>query len=156
VYNLLSMILYPKRVHFVSLMLSHLSTGGRIAHAPEQGHNHNLDSVALNYPCPVGQLRVVRHNKTKCRENEIREQNYCLSIMPMQVYNTSLGSRMGTGPPCGGLPWGPPSMFFLLMVGAPGSPALTPPRGPPSTCVTLMVGALGSPAAARGPVVDVF
>jgi hypothetical protein len=54
-------------------------------HAPEQGHNHNLDSVALNYPCPVSWLRVVGHNRTKCRENESREQNYFLSIMPMQV-----------------------------------------------------------------------
>jgi hypothetical protein len=73
-----------------------------MAHASEQGHNHKLDSVALNYPCPVNQLRVVSYNKTKCRENGTREQNNFLSIMPMQVYTTPLVSRMGTGPPCGG------------------------------------------------------
>jgi hypothetical protein len=28
-----------------------LSTGVRTAHDREQVHNHNLDSVALNYPC---------------------------------------------------------------------------------------------------------
>jgi hypothetical protein len=56
-----------------------------MTHAPEQGHNHNLGSVALNYPCPVSRLRVVSHNRTKCRENETREQNYFLSIMPMHV-----------------------------------------------------------------------
>jgi hypothetical protein len=71
-------------------------------HAPEQGHNHNLDSVALNYPYPVSRLRVISHNITKCRENGIHEQNYFLSITPMQAYNTPLGSRMGTGPPPAG------------------------------------------------------
>jgi hypothetical protein len=73
--------------------------GARIAHAPEQGHNHNLDSVALNYPRLVSLLRVMSHNRTKCRENGTREQNYFLSIMPMQVYNTPLGFQMGTGTP---------------------------------------------------------
>jgi hypothetical protein len=45
---------------------------------------------------------VVSHNKTKCKKNETREQNYFLSIIPMQVYNTSLRCRMGIRPPCGG------------------------------------------------------
>jgi hypothetical protein len=36
------------------------------------------------------------HKRTKCRENETREQNYFLSIMPMQVYSTPLESWMGT------------------------------------------------------------
>jgi hypothetical protein len=44
-------------------------------YAPEQVHNHNLDSVALNYPCPVSRLRVVRHNMSKCRESGTREHN---------------------------------------------------------------------------------
>jgi hypothetical protein len=70
-----------------------------MAHTSEQGHNHKLDSVALNYPCPVNRLRVVSYNKTKCRENGTREQNNFLSIMPMQVYTTPLVSPMGTGPP---------------------------------------------------------
>jgi hypothetical protein len=52
-------------------------------HAPEQGHNHNLDSIILNYPCLISRLKVVNHNRTKCRENETRKQNYFLSIMPM-------------------------------------------------------------------------
>jgi hypothetical protein len=101
-----------------------------MAHAPEQGHNHNLDSIALNYPCPISRLRVISHNRTKCRENGTREQNYFLSIMSMQVYNTPLGSWMGTGPPppLRG-PGCPPSMFFTLMVGVPGSPTPGPPRG---------------------------
>jgi hypothetical protein len=46
-----------------------------MAHNPEQVHNHNLDSVALNNPCLVSQLRVVRHNGTKYRESGTREQN---------------------------------------------------------------------------------
>jgi hypothetical protein len=83
VYSLLSLISYPKHVHFASLTLSQLSTRARTTHATEQAHHHNLDSVALNYPCPVSRLRVVSHNKTKCRENGTHEQNYFLSIMPM-------------------------------------------------------------------------
>jgi hypothetical protein len=47
-----------------------------MVHAPEQGHNHNLDSVALNYPCPVSRLKVISHNRTKYRENGTREQKY--------------------------------------------------------------------------------
>jgi hypothetical protein len=68
---------------------------------PKQGHIHNLDNIALNYPCTVSSLRVVSHNRTKCRENGTREQNYFLSIMPMQVYNTPFRSRMWTGSPAG-------------------------------------------------------
>jgi hypothetical protein len=74
-----------------------------MAHAPEQGHNHNLDSVAVNNPCPVSQLRVIRQSRTKYRESGTREQNYFLSIIPMQVYNTPFGSWMETGPHHGGL-----------------------------------------------------
>jgi hypothetical protein len=89
--------------------------GARIAHAPEQGHNHNLDSVALNYPRLVSLLRVMSHNRTKCRENGTREQNYFLSIMPMQVYNTPLGFQMGTGPPpLRGPPRGPTVDIFYV------------------------------------------
>jgi hypothetical protein len=73
-----------------------------LTHAPEQGHNHNLDSVTLNYPCPVSRLRVMSHNRTKCRKNGTREQNYFLSIMPIQIYNTPFISQMGNGPPYGG------------------------------------------------------
>jgi hypothetical protein len=29
-----------------------------MAHAPEQGHNHNLDGVTLNYPCPISRLKA--------------------------------------------------------------------------------------------------
>jgi hypothetical protein len=72
--------------------------------------------------------------------------------MLMQVYNTSLGSHMGTRPPAGarvpainvfyvdggrfwifsfGISQGARRRCFLaLIVGALGSPALTPPRGP--------------------------
>jgi hypothetical protein len=148
-----------------------------MAHAPEQGHNHNLDSIALNYPCPISRLRVISHNRTKCRENGTREQNYFLSIMSMQVYNTPLGSWMGTGPPplpCGGqgvrhrcflrwwwafpdlqlrdLPGGLPLSLFTSMVGALGSPS-TPPRVVHHwRFLTLMVSAPGSlvPTPPRG------
>jgi hypothetical protein len=78
----------------------------RTAHAPEQGYNYNLDSVALNYLCPVSQLRVVSHNRTKCRENETHEQNYFLSIMHMQVTtHLSDSGWRPTPPPMGA--WGP-------------------------------------------------
>jgi hypothetical protein len=73
-----------------------------MAHAPKQGHNNNLDSAALNYPCPISRLRVISHNRIKCRENRTREQITFLSIMPMQVYTASFGSRMETRPPCHG------------------------------------------------------
>jgi hypothetical protein len=114
VYSLLSLVPYPKRVHFASLTLSQLSTGGPDSTCPEQVHNHNLDSVALNYPCPVSPFRVMSRNRTKCRENGTHEQNYFLSIMPMQVYNTPLGSWIGTDPPYGGLPRGPQSTFLSV------------------------------------------
>jgi hypothetical protein len=45
-------------------------------HAPEQDHNHNLDNVALNYPCHVRRLRIVRHNRARCTENGIHEWSY--------------------------------------------------------------------------------
>jgi hypothetical protein len=122
-----------------------------MTHAHEQGHNHNLHSIALNYPCLARRLRIVSHNRTKCRENGTREQNYFLFIMPMQVYNTPLGSRMGTRTPVGarvhavdvfyvdgrcsqisssGTSQGVRCRHFLaLMVDALGSLALAPPRG---------------------------
>jgi hypothetical protein len=91
-----------------------------MAHAPEQGDNHNLDSVPLNHPCPVSRLRVISHNSNKCRETGTREQNYFLSIIPMHVYNTPFRSRMETRPPPeGGGAGGLLSTFFALMVGDP-------------------------------------
>jgi hypothetical protein len=108
--SLLSLVLYPKCVYFASLTLTAEYWGVRTAHAPEQDYNHNLDCVALSYPCPINWLRVVSHNRTKCRENETREQNYFLSIMPMQV--TALLSDPGWGPEPPRRPGGPPSTFF--------------------------------------------
>jgi hypothetical protein len=53
------------------------------------------------------------------------------------------------------IPKGPPSMFFSLMVGAPGSPA-PPPKGPLSMFLSLMLGTPGSLAMPpRGPAIDV-
>jgi hypothetical protein len=80
----------------------------------------------------------VSHNKTKYRENETREQNYFLSIMPMQVYNTHLGFWIGTDPPPPprGGPGCPALVFFTLMVDAPGSLS-APPRGPPSMFLSV-------------------
>jgi hypothetical protein len=51
--SLLSLILYPKHVYFGSLTLTAEYWGFRRHMPPEQGHNHILDSVRLNYPCPV-------------------------------------------------------------------------------------------------------
>jgi hypothetical protein len=110
---------------------------------------------AMNYPCPISQLRVIRHNRTKCRDNGTIKQNYFLSIMPMQITTHLSNPRWGPTP----LP--PPShksqgptvdifyvdgrhsrisvsthqgprhqRFLALMVAAPGYSALTPPRGP--------------------------
>jgi hypothetical protein len=83
-----------------------------MAQAPKQVHLHDLNSIALNYPCPVGQLRVVRHKRTKCRKSGTREQNCFLSMITTQVYNTLFGSRMETGPPSGA--WGAPSTLFTF------------------------------------------
>jgi hypothetical protein len=38
-----------------------LITEGLDGAPPEQAHNHNVDNVTLNYPCPVSRLRVVSH-----------------------------------------------------------------------------------------------
>jgi hypothetical protein len=73
--SLLILILYPKRVHFTSLTLT-AEYWGSDDTCTKQGHNHNLDSVVLNYPCPVSRLRVVSYNRTKCRESGTCEQNY--------------------------------------------------------------------------------
>jgi hypothetical protein len=96
---LLNLVLYPKRVDFASLTFITEYWASGWSMPPEPDHNYNLDSITLNDPCPVSRLRVVSHNKIKCRENENCEQNYFLSIMHMQIYNTSFGSQMGTGPP---------------------------------------------------------
>jgi hypothetical protein len=99
-----------------------------MAHAAEQIHNHNLDSVTLNYPHPVSRLRVVSHNRTKCKDNGTHDQNYFLSIIPMQVTTHLSDPGWGLDPPRWE-PGSPPSMFFTLMVGAPGYPS-APPRAP--------------------------
>jgi hypothetical protein len=110
-------------------------------HALEQGHNHNLDRVTLNYPCPVSRLRVIRHNRTKCRENGTHEQHYFffLSIMTMQVTTHLLDPGWGPEPPRGsGATQGARHRRALtLMVGAFGSLALTPPRGPLSMFLSV-------------------
>jgi hypothetical protein len=100
--SLLSLVLYPKRVYFASLMLTakYWGLGVRTVHAPEQDHNHNLDRIALNYPCLISRLRVVSHNRTKCRENEIREHNYFF-FMPMQVTTHLSDFEWGPKPPRG-------------------------------------------------------
>jgi hypothetical protein len=125
-----------------------------MTHAPKQGHNHNLDCVALNYLCPINQLKVVSHNRTKCRENGTREQNYFLSHT-YAGQSIPFGSRMGTGTPTGarGLSltffnvdgWrsrisvsthrGGPSSTFLNIDGGRFwiSSSSTPLGGPPST-----------------------
>jgi hypothetical protein len=127
--NLLSLIMYPKRVYFASLMPT-AEYWGSGPHAPKQGHNHNLDIIALNYPCPVSWLRVVSHNRTKCRENGTEEQNYFLSIMSMQL-TTHLSDPGGRPDPPPPPPQGSGARcrcFLALIVGAPGSLA-TPPAG---------------------------
>jgi hypothetical protein len=50
--SLLRLVLYTKHVYFASLTLTAEYWGSNDT-CPEQGHNHNLDSVTLNYPCPV-------------------------------------------------------------------------------------------------------
>jgi hypothetical protein len=75
-----------------------------MAHALGQEHNHNLDSVALNYPCPVRRRRIVRHNIAKCRESGIREQSY-FYLYYLCRSQQSFRSWLETGPPRGA--WGP-------------------------------------------------
>jgi hypothetical protein len=79
----------------------------RTGHAPKQGHNHNLDNIALNYPCPISRLRVVGDNRTKSRENETHKQNYFLSTMSMQATTPLLDPRWGPDPPPTMGAWGP-------------------------------------------------
>jgi hypothetical protein len=135
--SLLSLIPYPKRVHFASLTLATKYWGVRTTHAPEQDHNHNLDIVALNYTCPVSPQRIVRHNGTKHRKNETHERSYFYLCYPCWSHHTC-GSWMETGPPRA--PGGSMSTFAVLMVGAPGSPTPTPPGGPPLTFLSVVGG----------------
>jgi hypothetical protein len=81
--SLLSLVMYPKRAHFASRTLSTKYWGARMAHPPEQVQNHNLDSVAVNYPCPISRLRVVSHNRTKHREVGLVSRITFLPIVPM-------------------------------------------------------------------------
>jgi hypothetical protein len=66
----------------------------------------------VNYPSPVSRLRVITHNRTKYRKNGTCEQNYFLSIMPIQVptHLSDLGWR--PDPPSG--PGGLPSTFLSI------------------------------------------
>jgi hypothetical protein len=132
----------------------------------EQGHNHNLDSIARNYSCPVSRLRVVSHNKTKCRENGNHEQNNFLSITHMHVYNNPLVSRIRTGPPPQP-PAGPgcsPSTFFMLIfLSFDGGRSRISSSGTSQGArrryfLALMVDTPGSPAPAppRAPAVNIF
>jgi hypothetical protein len=98
--SLLNLITYPKSVHFTSLTLSAEYWGSRQHMPPEQDHNHNLESVALNYPCPVRRLRIVRHNKARHRENEIREQSYFYLCCLCRSQHT-FGPWTEAGPPGG-------------------------------------------------------
>jgi hypothetical protein len=133
----------------------------------EQGHNHNLDSIARNYSCPVSRLRVVSHNKTKCRENGNHEQNNFLSITHMHVYNNPLVSRIRTGPPPPQPPAGPgcsPSTFFMLIfLSVDGGRSRISSSGTSQGArrryfLALMVDTPGSPAPAppRAPAVNIF
>jgi hypothetical protein len=71
-------------------------------HAPEQGHNYNLDRVALNYPCLISRLRIVRHIRTKCRENGTYEQHYIFSFYRAYAgHNAPFGPQVGIGTPTG-------------------------------------------------------
>jgi hypothetical protein len=81
---------------------------------------------------------------------------FCLSCLcrftPHLLY-----PRWGPDPPL----WGqgcPSSMFFMLMVDAPRSPALSPPRGPPSTFLSVDGGRsqISSSGTSQGGAVDVF
>jgi hypothetical protein len=105
-----------------------------MTHATEQGHNHNLDSAALNYPCPVNRLRVVSHNRTKHREvRPVSKITFYLSCLCM--FTTHLLDPGWTlYPPRGPRPTF--DIFLALMVGATGSPA-PPPGGPPSTFISV-------------------
>jgi hypothetical protein len=71
-----------------------------MAHAPEQDHNHNIDSVALNYPCPVSRSGIIRHNRTKHRENGIRERSYFYLCYLCRSQHT-FGPWTLVGPPRG-------------------------------------------------------
>jgi hypothetical protein len=150
--------------------------GVRTAHATEQDHNHILDCVTLNYPCPINRLRVVSHNRTKCRENRTVSRIAFYLFCPCRSHHTC-ESWTETRPHRG--LGGPPLAFIALMVGAFGS-LLAPPRGPAvDVChvdgwrsrisiitsqgahrqcfLTLMVGAPASsaPAPPRGLTIDV-
>jgi hypothetical protein len=140
--SLLSLVLYPKHAHSASQMLPADYWGPR-QHTPlEQAYNHNLDSVTLNYPCPVSRLRIVSHNRTMRRVAGPMSRIILCLLYPCRFAYTSLRSRMKTGPPqrsqgvhhrC----------FLALMVGAPGFSCRTSQGGPPLTFLALMVGSPG-------------
>jgi hypothetical protein len=82
-----------------------------MSHAPEQDHNHNLDSVASNYPCPVRRPRIVIDKRAKRREKGIDERSYFYLCCLCRSQHMR-GQQIESGPPRGTR--GSPSMFFCV------------------------------------------
>jgi hypothetical protein len=100
VYSLLSLVSYPKHVHFNFLTMDAEYWGVRMTHTPKQDHNNNLDSVTLNYLCPVSRPRIVRHNRAKRGENGIHERGY-FYLCCLYRSQHMLGQQTESGPPKG-------------------------------------------------------
>jgi hypothetical protein len=96
-------------------------------HAPEQGHNHNIDCFTLNYPCPINQQRIASHNRTKCRGNGIHEQNF---FHAHAAQSALLHPGWGPEPPQG--PRDTSSTFFNINGGHSLISVSTCQGGPPS------------------------
>jgi hypothetical protein len=93
--------------------------GARMSHPPEQVHNHNSCSVTLNCPCPVSRPRAVSHNRTKRKVvGPVSRITPCLSY-PCRFTTHPSHPEWEPDPLWG--PGGPPSIFFNIDEGIPGS-----------------------------------
>jgi hypothetical protein len=98
VYNQLSLIPYPKHVHFAFLTLTVKYWGSR-RHMPlNKTIIVTLEIVALNYPCPIIRLRTVSHSNSRDPGLESHRGNYyCCDVTSKNQYVSR--QTMGLGHP---------------------------------------------------------
>jgi hypothetical protein len=145
----------PTRISTTKGCTRHVQTSRR---ASAEVSHLSKGEICSNYSLTIyPYISTTIHSPTR---DELRSTSGFTALSDgwtLVVYNISLGSRMGTSPPCGDLSGARPWRFLAWMVGAPGSPALALSGGSPSTFLSVdgERSRITSSDTSRGSTVDV-